>query len=365
MSDWYELECRPQGIAKTKMPLDNLLSWFGKELNFWTGLSALDRDLVVANRSYGRTNITQVYSQRLSGILSDIRAGHFESADDFVEDAKQLNVILAQGGLGTALSNLISKNPIAAQRLAIIFTDSILSSLHNDVAGDLYTLRFAVEYNPFSVTTADVVSSSEALSRAKKAEKDTDKALLENRAAVEAGRQKLDAYIEEKTIELQKLHDLYENYLLLQGPSRHWKGVASTASSYAVGALILFAIMLLIPTIVVWLNWTNFSGYIDHVIDLTKGSFSVASLVIFTIPVLAYGWLLKHVSRVYTQNLAVAADAEHRRVMAITFLGLAKRKSVGVSEQDRALILNALFRPSPTSAQDDGPPSGLLELIKK
>jgi len=328
-------------------------------------MSALDLSLVVANRSYGIPNITEKYSHRLSSILSDLRKGDFVSADRFIDDAKQLKVIVAQGGLGDTIAALVYKNPIAAQRLAIIFTESVLSSLHNDVSGDLYALRVAVEYNPYSVTTADIVSSSDALNRAKKAEKDTAQALLEIDAALQDARQKLDSYVEEKTIDLQKLHDLYENYLLLQGPSRHWKGVAQTASRYAVGALILFVIMLLIPTIVVWRNWTEVSGYIDHVIELTKGSLSIASLVIFTVPVLAYGWLLKHVSRVYTQNLAVAADAEHRRVMAITFLGLAKRKSVGVSEQDRALVLNALFRPSPTSTQDDGPPSGLLELIKK
>ena len=92
---------------------------------------------------------------------------------------------------------------------------------------------------------------------------------------------------------------------------------------------------------------------------------SVASLVVFTVPVLAYGWLLKHVSRIFAQNLLIASDAEHRRVMAITFLGLAKRKSVGIAEQDRALILNALFRPAPTSPQEEGPPLGLLEFIKK
>jgi len=313
----------------------------------------------------GELNITQEYSDRLSKIVSDIRAGKFESAHSFLEDANQLKVIVAQGGLGQTLAALLTKNPIAAQRLAIIFTESVLSSLHNDVTGDLYSLRIAVEYNPFSVTTADVVSASDALTRAKKAEKDSAQAISDHNSAVNAGREKLDAYIEEKTLELARLHDLYENYLLLQGPSRHWKGVAQTASRYAIGALALFVVMLLIPTIVIWFNWTNVSGYIDHVIEITRGSLSIAFLVIFTVPVLAYGWLLKHVSRVYTQNLAVAADAEHRRVMAITFLGLAKRKSVGVSEQDRALILNALFRPSPTSPQDDGPPSGLLELIKK
>lgn len=32
--------------------------------------------------------------------------------------------------------------------------------------------------------------------------------------------------------------------------------------------------------------------------------------------------------------------------------------------EERALILNALFRPTPPYSGDDGPPSGLIDLIK-
>jgi hypothetical protein len=83
-----------------------------------------------------------------------------------------------------------------------------------------------------------------------------------------------------------------------------------------------------------------------------------------TIPALFYAWFLKNVSRMFVQNLTLADDAAHRRALAITYLGLAENPKLSISEQDRALILNALFRPILGQSSDEGPPAGLLELIK-
>ncbi|WP_299724686.1 hypothetical protein [Devosia sp.] len=69
-------------------------------------------------------------------------------------------------------------------------------------------------------------------------------------------------------------------------------------------------------------------------------------------------------SRLFIQNLALADDASYRRVMTMTFLGLNADKSAAITDVERALILNALFRPAPPSTSDEGPPSGLLDLIK-
>lgn len=84
-----------------------------------------------------------------------------------------------------------------------------------------------------------------------------------------------------------------------------------------------------------------------------------------TIPTLGYGWLLRHVSRVFVHNLNLVSDAEYREVLARTFLGLAEQKSAGVTEAERVLVLNALFRPAPPHAPEDGPPTGLLDLLGK
>lgn len=229
----------------------------------------------------------------------------------------------------------------------------------------LTLLKIVLQFNPNVATTADIVSASESLRIANNTTASIEQARLDAQVSLDEMRDAFAKYVDEKTRELNELHELYEKHLILQGPSRHWQKVASMGNRYAFFALVAFVVLLAAPAILIWAEWSAVSGYIDHVLDITKGTISVASLVVFTVPVLAYGWLLKHVSRIFAQNLLIASDAEHRRVMAITFLGLAKRKSVGIAEQDRALILNALFRPAPTSPQEEGPPLGLLEFIKK
>jgi len=90
----------------------------------------------------------------------------------------------------------------------------------------------------------------------------------------------------------------------------------------------------------------------------------LAGVAAVTIPALLYAWLLKNVGRVFIQNLSLADDAAHRRALVLTYLGLAENPKLEIKDQERALILNALFRPVPPHTGDDGPPSGLLELIK-
>jgi hypothetical protein len=66
----------------------------------------------------------------------------------------------------------------------------------------------------------------------------------------------------------------------------------------------------------------------------------------------------------FIHHLNGADDAAHRRALCITYLGLAENPKLRIADQDRALILNALFRPIPSQGLEEGPPSGLLDLIK-
>lgn len=81
-------------------------------------------------------------------------------------------------------------------------------------------------------------------------------------------------------------------------------------------------------------------------------------------------WVGRILLRVYLSAHHLATDAEERRTMIMTFLALAKSKSVEeVEEEDRQVILTALFRPgSDGIVKDDAAPEvgGLLQaLIRK
>ena len=97
----------------------------------------------------------------------------------------------------------------------------------------------------------------------------------------------------------------------------------------------------------------------------STGGFSISGLAVITVPALFYAWLLKNISRVFIQNLNLADDADHRRSLALTYMGLLQDEKRPTTDQDRAIVLNALFRPIPPHTGDEGPPAGLIELIKK
>ncbi|MBB3409208.1 hypothetical protein FHT87_003127 [Rhizobium sp. BK316] len=363
--DNFKIECRAQGIPATSLTSEQALQWVLEEEQFWAGFPALDAPVIVGNQNYGNQNILSSYRNYLANLRQRLQANDHEALRSFMDEAGQLRIVIAHGQLGGSIRELLKQNDAtAAQRLVLLFSEAITTP-REEIRRELVSLKVALRFNPLIQTTADTVSASHALKSAKVSEARVLELKDELNGDITEIKKGLEDFVDAKRKELEALHEQYETYLVLQGPSRHWKRVALSTSRAANIALGLFVALLATPAIFGFIYWDGISKYIDHIIDMTKGGISLASLVVFTVPVLAYGWLLKHVSRIFTQNLMLSSDAEHRRVMAVTFLGLAKRKSVGIAEQDRALILNALFRPAPTSPQDDGPPSGLLELIKK
>jgi hypothetical protein len=72
----------------------------------------------------------------------------------------------------------------------------------------------------------------------------------------------------------------------------------------------------------------------------------------------------KTVSRIFIQTLNLADDTAHRRALAVTYLGLAENPKIQLLEAERAIVLNALFRPLPNESGDEGPPAGLMDLIR-
>ena len=69
--------------------------------------------------------------------------------------------------------------------------------------------------------------------------------------------------------------------------------------------------------------------------------------------------------RIFTQNQAGAADARQRRALIYTYLSLINKKNGAVTDQERLLILQALFRSSQAAAEEDVPPANLIDLMMK
>lgn len=204
--------------------------------------------------------------------------------------------------------------------------------------------------------------------------------LQQMQTLVEAKRDTIDADLAEKQSEtaarldelhnqvearIKSLENFYTSKIVLEGPSRLWRTVRNRSRNTAVGALLTFAALLGVPGWLLSNNWTEVTDFLTGLIASSQTGFSLTAVAVITIPALAYGWLLRHLSRVFIHNLNLMSDAEYREVLATTFLGLAEAQTAGVTEAERVLVLNALFRPAPPHAPDDGPPSGLLDLLGK
>jgi hypothetical protein len=90
----------------------------------------------------------------------------------------------------------------------------------------------------------------------------------------------------------------------------------------------------------------------------------IAGVAAISIPALLCAWLLKNVSRVFVQNLSFADDATYRHGLTVTYLRLAANPNLQLDAGDRTLTLNPLFRPGPNQTGEEGPPTGLVDLIK-
>jgi hypothetical protein len=71
------------------------------------------------------------------------------------------------------------------------------------------------------------------------------------------------------------------------------------------------------------------------------------------LPTLAIAWLLRLISRQYITQMALQEDARLRRVLIHTFLSLQRNPDAEMNEKERAHMLEAIFRPLPTTPNGD------------
>ncbi len=92
----------------------------------------------------------------------------------------------------------------------------------------------------------------------------------------------------------------------------------------------------------------------------------VTTSVLLIAPLLGVAWILKLVSKYISQNLIFMEDAKHRRAITASYLGLLSSEGVpAISESERAIALQALFRPSPGAAPDlDLAPPSIIDLVR-
>ena len=101
----------------------------------------------------------------------------------------------------------------------------------------------------------------------------------------------------------------------------------------------------------------------DRLIETEQtGLITMIPILKFAIPVLAIAWILRHLSRIIIENLHLMEDAKLRSTIAETYLAINRNQEV--SETEKAIVLNALFRPIDGSSHSEIAPPNLEEILR-
>ena len=96
---------------------------------------------------------------------------------------------------------------------------------------------------------------------------------------------------------------------------------------------------------------------------MTRSNFSTHKLALTIICIVGVAWVLRFVASSMIENKTLRADSQHRQSILET--KLAVRGEVGLKDEERVIILTALFRPLPGQGPDENPPTVATELWQK
>lgn len=350
----WTIDIPTQGI-KVYGDKDKIVDFLNKEVAYFGRLAMDNTTFIFGDRNFGLVGISQQANQALSEIINDVNKNKIEALERYIADADARQVLVGASPTGKRVEELKDTSQgVAALIVACIFSPKWVYTQQN-VARDVISIFRAVAFaNPANFGFDDLVTASRAVERSAEAE------LKSNDSS-----RKLDDFIKEKTELVADLEDLYRKRLTIQEPALSWKNIAEEKTRAWRAWLIGFGFAAVMPAVVALFDWQSVSSAVTKITAASNGAFSISGLAVISIPALFYAWFLKNISRLFIQNLTLADDADHRRSLALTYMGLLQDDKHPPSDQDRAIILNALFRPIPTQSGDEGPPAGLIELVKK
>lgn len=162
--------------------------------------------------------------------------------------------------------------------------------------------------------------------------------------------------------------------LKLKEARQLWTNRATRARKEYVGSCFVLAILLvLVPALAIWQSEAIF-GFFRSIgeavlVDLPDNASetailiaAVSRLVLVTMPVALYIWLIRIVVRFNMRSLLLIDDAEQRNTMLETYLHLVERDAD--VKADRPLILEALFRRTPGHGPETIEPPNLADVMR-
>ncbi|MBI4081327.1 MAG: hypothetical protein HY423_01825 [Candidatus Lambdaproteobacteria bacterium] len=362
--------------------LDDLRAWAQREKAFWADIE--NRTSSVPNslkpglwqqrdafdaiiKMIGDDN-AEVPDEKLAGARAKIS----RELVKFTDESRNVRLVLSQSRVAMHVRDRIESDASVALAMLAAFINLEIG-LVPERKDSLLVLRGLVDARLFEREIGSAEASGQALDRLvsehraalnkqnadqlaqlkqaaeQKERGDAQIGVQEKRslAELEAGKQRLD-----------KLWQLYNQKLQLLAPVDYWtrKSKGHRWTAIAAGGIFIG----LVSTIFILLY-----VYQSEIFELYKVKTEGSPwwlVVLVGVPVFLAIWTLRIVSRILLTNLKLYEEAKERRTMINTFLALMQEPK-NVTEQDRILILGAIFRPSSGVGTDDAAPPHWFDLL--
>lgn len=186
-----------------------------------------------------------------------------------------------------------------------------------------------------------------------------DQLLQEATESLQSRTDELDEVVKSGKENLSNLESTYDVKMALQKPVEYWQAQSihhqSKSKTFGIWAGISAAGVSVFLSLGVYL--------ILH--DLKSGRPEIWQIGLLTVFATLGLWLIRVLVRILLSHLHLETDAEQRAVMTKTYLAL-MREGNALQEDDRTLVLNALFKPSSTGiVKDDSAPPSVFELLTR
>lgn len=270
-------------------------------------------------------------------------------------DAAATLLIASRSTAGPAFVNMSAQVPLPAiARMAVGIAEM------DDDSGDItaYRGKLASINNDAEKTLASIRTTlDEEVTR-------SQEIAQEHSSRVEKHSGEWGALLEKCETEWSGLKAVYDEKLSLLAPTEYWKTQADQYKTQGIWYAVAFGLVL-----VALLVLFAILG-IDELkaMNAAKPASVVLAILPIIIPAFAGIWVLRILGRQLAESLTIMKDATERVTLVKTFLALMRDETAGkavVKDEDRALILTALFRQSRVTAADDSPPLNALDSLLK
>ncbi len=163
----------------------------------------------------------------------------------------------------------------------------------------------------------------------------------------------------EHQVRMQQMESTFSTQMKLRSSERYWGEKRKVNVKRANERR--WVLIAAVPFVIVALL-AAFAG-VNKVGIVPASGFSTVGVFAYGVPTIIALWMLRLVVREYRENIDLADDAEERVAMVYTFKALEYDDKV--SDEERAIILQALFRPHGRAPEDTLPNPAWDAIVKR